>query len=207
MIRSGSLSKSTLKDFLEIQFVFFRVILYFRSLYEFLKFKQKWKNWKTQRTMLGLNSARGLALLAQPNGYFSLVGPTTRRVHDHYGGVTGTGSPAAPVWWGRCGWGLTEATGRWWGGGGSGEQRRSEAAGKLRWPTVVVEGTCSIKGARGMRGAKPFGQKGLEEALTEDGGRWRCWLQCSGDSIGLRGGPATPWEEDKGVGWLESQGV
>jgi hypothetical protein len=41
MIRSGSLSKSTLKDFLEIQFVFFRVILYFRSLYEFLKFKQK----------------------------------------------------------------------------------------------------------------------------------------------------------------------
>jgi hypothetical protein len=47
--------------------------------------------------MLGLNSARGLALLAQPNGYFGLVGLTTRRVHDHCGGVTGTGSPAAPM--------------------------------------------------------------------------------------------------------------
>jgi hypothetical protein len=55
-----------------------------------------------------------------------------------------------------------------------------------------------------VRGQSHLAEKGMEEMLTVDGGQR---LRRSGGSIGLRGGPVAPREEDDGEGQLESQGV
>jgi hypothetical protein len=48
-----------------------------------------------------------------------------------------------------------------------------------------------------VRGQSHLAEKGMEEMLTVDGGQR---LRRSGGSIGLRGGPAAPREEDDGEG-------
>jgi hypothetical protein len=124
------------------------------------------ENQKTRHTVLGLNLARGLALLAQPNGYFGLADLATRRGRGARRAFTARRATHRARSRGR---GLTEAVGRRRGGGGSG-RRHSEATRKLQWLTVAVEGTCNIRGTRGRWGAKPFGQKRLEGGAHQ--GRW-----------------------------------
>jgi hypothetical protein len=81
------------------------------------------KNLKTRRTVLGLNLACGPALLAQPNGYFSLAGPTTQRGCGARSMITA--SMAIVV--ARPGWA------RWRIPDGGSPKRRIDGDGQWQW--------------------------------------------------------------------------
>jgi hypothetical protein len=135
------------------------------------------------------------------------LGRARRRIPgDEVGAVSTTARQVTR--WGRSrGWRLTEAVSRRRGGGGSGGRRRSEAARKVRWSTVVVEGTCSIRWVRGRWGAKPFGRKRL------GGGAHRGWQSAAASAVALqRFHRALGWScgsKRGGRQWgrLQSQGV
>jgi hypothetical protein len=90
------MTRYTPKDFIEICFVFFRVVLYFLHILElytiFWNYKQKWKTKKHCRTVLDRSRPVGLALLAWPTAIsawpaWARAAPSTRM-------VTATGAPA-----------------------------------------------------------------------------------------------------------------
>jgi hypothetical protein len=87
---------------------------------------------------------------------------------------------------------------------GGGVLRRRGSSGGRRWQWKAPT---ALEGRGDGEGRSHLAEKGLEEELTEDGGQRRCRLRRSSGSIGLRGGPTAPREEDDGEGRLESQGV
>jgi hypothetical protein len=75
---SRLLPRSILKEPIEIYFIFFRVVMYFTRILElytiFWNYKRIWKM-GNMCTVLALNLAWGLALLAHPKGWNSLHSP------------------------------------------------------------------------------------------------------------------------------------
>jgi hypothetical protein len=132
------------------------------------------------------------------------VGPTQRLFQPGQPGHSGGGLPARQ---GRVDGGSPKRRVNGEGavaavGGGVLRWRGSSDGQRWRWKVLAAsEGQGEDEGQSQLVG------KGLEEVLTEDGGQRRHQLRCSGGSIGLRGGPAAPREEDDGEGQLKSQGA
>jgi hypothetical protein len=84
-------------------------------------------------------------------------------------------------------------------GGGILRRRGSSSGRRWRWKTPAT----SEEQGEG-EGQSHLVKKDLKEVLIEDDGQWRRRLRRSGSSIGLRGVPTAPREEDDGEGWLKS---